>query len=143
MMQIWNIKYFFRQSLATLALLTLIFSASNCGFVRNARVTKEYIDVATPDSEGECLVTWPIHVVLIPIMAIIDQTIHTFEIIPEAFVDAKDYLFLRGNGNNIMLESTIAVPKTVATPIIFVVSYIGRWFFPFDSDDRPFEMEDE
>lgn len=121
------------------ATIAFIICTTSCGFLREARVTKSYHENIGPDSVEECLITWPFHAILYPVTAIIDQVIHTFEIIPEAWTDAADYLYLRGNGNNIMLERTIAVPKTLATPVVYILSYISRWFFPIDEHARPFE----
>lgn len=117
-------------------LLTALFC--QCGFLSNPRVSKEYLEHAVADDEATCLVTWPIHVVGLPAAALIDQTIRTFEIVPDAGRDAADFFFLRGDGNNIILERTIAVPKAIVSPLVFVGSYIARWFYPFGEDDRPF-----
>ncbi|MCB1172735.1 MAG: hypothetical protein KDK39_04180 [Leptospiraceae bacterium] len=125
------------------AMMVLLFLVTQCGFIRSARVSGDYVEAMAPESAEECLVTWPFHAVMLPITAIIDQVIHTFEIIPEAGRDAKDYFFLRGNGNNIMLERAVFIPKTVATPLIFVLSYITRWLVPIDEDTTPFQQGDE
>ncbi len=122
----------------TLGLSASVALACQCGFLSNPRVSKEYLEHAISDNEAVCLVTWPIHVVGLPVAALVDQTIRTFEIVPDAGRDAVDFFLIRGDGNNIILERTIAAPKAVVSPVVFVGSYIARWFFPFGEDDRPF-----
>ena len=114
---------------------------SQCGYWHNPRFTKAYAENAIPDSLTVNLVIWPIHLGAFAVCGVIDQSIHSIEIIPDAGIDAADYFFLRVNGRNIMLERTIAVPKTLATPLIFVLSYTTRWIYPMSSDTRPFEQK--
>jgi hypothetical protein len=116
---------------------------SGCGFLRNARVCEQYLDHMIPREEPQLmLITWPFHLVMLAGCAVIDQAITTFEIIPSCGVDSWDYLILHGNGNNILFERSILIPKTLATPVIFIGSYIVRWFVPVELDERPFQMDE-
>jgi hypothetical protein len=115
---------------------------SGCGFLRNARVCEQYTDHMIPHENPQfMLLTWPFHIVMLTGCAIIDQVITTFEIIPSCSIDSWDYLILRGNGNNILFERTILIPKTLATPVVFVGSYFVRWLLPVELDERPFRMD--
>ena len=111
---------------------------AHCGFLSEARISSAYLDEFAPQDETECLITWPMHAVVLPVTATLDQGIHTFEAAPPAGRDAIDFFFLEIGENNIMLSRTIAVPKLIATPAIFLGSYIVRWFIPIDHTDRPF-----
>jgi len=123
-------------------LIPSLLFLSGCGFIQHPRLTDDYWeDVVEKTSPQLNLVVWPIHGVVLFVCAIIDQTIYSFEIFYPALRDAYQYLILRGNGNNIMFEHTIAVPKTVATPLVFVGSYLARWFVPIGHDEQPFKME--
>jgi hypothetical protein len=122
----------------TFAASLLLAFFCQCGFLSNPRVSKEYLEHAVADDEATCLVTWPIHIVGLPAAALVDQTIRTFEILPDAGRDAADFFLLRGDGNNIILERTVAAPKAIVSPLVFVGSYVARWFYPFGEDDRPF-----
>jgi hypothetical protein len=126
------------------SMLTLgpVLLEGGCGFIAEPRVCEEYFDHMAPESEEACLVTWPFHLVLLAGCATVDQTVRTFECAGPAGRDACDYLCLRGNGNNIMFEHTIGLPKTLATPVVFVGSYVARWLFPLEAEDRPFEGQD-
>lgn len=123
-----------------LCLFLIVFFSWNCGYIHNPRVSKVYWENAVPDSPTSinCITLWPIHLVVLILCGVVDQTIHSVEIVYPAGVDSVDYFLLRGNGNNIMLERTIAVPKAASTPIIFVSSYIVRWFVPVSHSSRPF-----
>ena len=110
-----------------------------CGFLADARVCEAYGENVWPDDEVAILMTWPFHGAMMLGCAAIDQGIRTFECLPPAARDAYDYFVLPGTGNNIMFDRTIAVPKTLATPVIFVGSYGARWLLPLDEEDRPFE----
>ncbi len=112
-----------------------------CGFMRNARLCEGYVEEVVPDDPALNLVIWPFHVVGLTVCAVIDQTINTFEIFPSCATDACDYLLLRGNGNNIIFEHSIIVPKTAVTPVMFLLSYVIRWLFPVPLDERPFERK--
>ncbi len=128
-----------------LAVIVIVASLllSGCGFIRNARVCEQYIDHMIPAEDSQAmLVTWPFHLVMLTGCALIDQAITTFEIIPSCGVDSWDYLLLHGSGNNILFEHAILIPKTIATPVIFVGSYLVRWLFPVELDQRPFQMDE-
>lgn len=117
-----------------------------CGFVAQPRLSEAYIEEFTPEDATECLVTWPIHAVALPITATIDQGARTVESTVPAGRDAIDFFLLDISDDNIMLSRTIAIPKLLATPAIFLGSYIARWFIPIDEEDRPFgeyELEEE
>jgi len=124
------------------ALLALVFLSSGCGYLEDARVCKKYVKkVIEPCGEVGNLLLWPIHLVGLAGCAVIDQGARTFEIIPTAGRDSWDYFLMEGRGNNVMFERSVAIPKTVATPLIFVGSYLTRWLFPADNEDRPFKMD--
>ncbi|MEQ9367257.1 MAG: hypothetical protein RIF32_23700 [Leptospirales bacterium] len=114
------------------------FFSFSCGFFAQPRVSEAYLDEFMPESATECLVTWPIHAIALPITATIDQGARTFEATLPAGRDALDFFWLEISDDNVMLSRTIAVPKLLVTPGIFVGSYIARWFYPLDDDDRPF-----
>ena len=112
-----------------------------CGFIRNARLCEQYIGHMVPEEPQINIVIWPFHLVMLTCCAAIDQFITTFEIFKPAAVDGYDYLIMRGNGNNILFERSVMIPKTLATPVIFTGSYVMRWLFPIEHDARPFQMK--
>lgn len=119
------------------ALLLAALSA-HCGFLAQPRVSEAYIEAFAPEDATECLVTWPIHAVALPITATIDQGARTVEAALPAGRDALDFFWLDISDDNLMLSRTIAVPKLLVTPGIFLGSYIARWFYPLDAEDQPF-----
>ena len=121
--------------------LFLFGTLTDCGFLQKRRLTEPYFTHVVAPNTGSCVVLWPVHLVALLGAAVIDQSIHTFEAVPPAARDAVDFFFLEGNGNNIMLELTVAVPKTLATPLIFIGSYLARWFVPFSDTARPFHIQ--
>jgi hypothetical protein len=127
----------------TLAALVCLALCVRCGFLSQARISEAYIEEFAPDDAAECLVTWPIHAIALPITAMLDQGIHTFEAIPPAGRDAGDFFLMEFSQNNVMLARTVAVPKLLATPAIFIGSYLVRWFVPIGPDDRPFGEPEE
>ncbi len=118
--------------------ITLALSLSHCGFFAQPRVSEAYLENFAPEDEVECLVTWPIHAVALPLTATIDQGARTVEATVPAGRDAWDFVLLEFSDDNLMLSRTLAVPKLLITPGIFVGSYLTRWFYPLDDDDRPF-----
>ena len=121
-----------------LSLILSVFLFYNCGYLHNPRVSRVYWDNAVPDSATVNLVLWPIHLAALLLCGVVDQSIRSIEIVYPSGEDAVDYFYLRGNGNNIMLEKTIAIPKTAATPVIFVLAYVVRWFIPISHSTHPF-----
>ncbi|MFC1706623.1 hypothetical protein ACFL59_07360 [Planctomycetota bacterium] len=124
-----------------LAVVPALLACSGCGFLADARVTDEYVERALPDDERVLLATWPFHLVMITGCATIDQTIRTGRCVAPAAIDAYDFFKLRGHGNNLMFERTVAIPKILVTPLVFVGDYVARWFYPFEDDERPFEFQ--
>jgi len=123
------------------ACAALILGTAGCGSVATYErmFSFQYIkSVGMGLDEATCLVTWPFHLVVLTGLYVIDQTVYTVVCIEPAGRDSIDYLKIKGNGNNVMLEHTIAAPKIVATPVIFVGSWLTRWVFPFEKSDRPF-----
>ena len=123
------------------ACAALLLGTAGCGSIASHRnmLSYHYFDnVASEMDEATCLVTWPFHLVVLTGLYVVDQTIYTVVCIEPAGRDSIDYLKIKGNGNNVMLEHTIAAPKIVATPVIFVGSWLTRWVFPFEKSDRPF-----
>ena len=118
--------------------IVLALSLSHCGFFAQPRVSEAYLENFAPEDEVECLVTWPIHAIALPVTATIDQGARTVEATVPAGRDAWDFVLLQFSDDNIMLSRTLAVPKLLITPGIFVGSYLTRWFYPLDDDDRPF-----
>jgi len=117
-------------------------SLAGCGSLRGRdTLAKKYVDHCWPDDERVCLTTWPFHVVAISSCFVVDQTLWTFHCVPPAARDAGDYFLMRGSGNNIMLEHTIAVPKALATPAIFVGSFLVRWIAPIGETERVFKQD--
>lgn len=112
--------------------------ALHCGFLSQARVSEAYIDEFGPNDATECLVTWPIHAIALPITATIDQTVRTIESTVPAGRDAVDLFLLDFSDNNVMLSRTVALPKLIITPVVFVGSYLARWFVPIEESSRLF-----
>lgn len=120
------------------ALITVAALGTRCGFLADPYISEAYVEAFFPESVTECLVTWPLHAVVLPVTATADQGIRTVETVVPAGRDAVDYVQLDFTKDNVMLSRTVAVPKLIATPLIFVGSYVARWFFPFEKGDRPF-----
>ncbi len=125
-----------REISALLILILLLFPS--CGYLHNPRVSNAYIDNMIPSSAAANLVLWPVHLTALLACGIVDQTMRTFESVPPSGKDGVDFFLIRGSGNNVMLERTIAVPKIIATPIVMLGSYLVRWLFPLGEDTRPF-----
>lgn len=121
--------------------LLMIVALSGCGFLNEPRACEAYGKTFLPDEEAAILVTWPIHLVMLCGCAAIDQGARTVESLIPAGRDAYDYLVLPVNDDNVMFARTVAVPKAVTTPVIFVGSYAVRWLIPLDEDSQPFEVE--
>ncbi len=125
-------------------LVTLVAAlGSRCGFLADPYISEAYVEAFFPESVTECLVTWPLHAVALPVVATADQGIRTVEAVVPAGRDAVDYVYLDFTEHNVMLSRTVAIPKLVATPLIFVGSYVARWFYPFERDERPFVAQEE
>lgn len=120
------------------AALTLLW-LFGCGFVDQTRACECYIDHMWPENNAVLLGTWPFHVIMLGGCVVVDQGARTAESVVPAGRDAYDYLTLPVNDDNIMLHRTVVVPKTLATPLIFVGSYAARWLAPIEEDDHPFQ----
>lgn len=133
----------YRRCIAYILVLISVSYLPACGFIQRDGLSEAYVDNVVEDiDDATCVVTWPVHLLVLTFTAILDQTLHTFLIFPPTFRDSMDYFLLEGNGNNILLERAVFIPKAVATPLIFVLSYVTRWFVPIEDDTRPFHFED-
>lgn len=130
-----------RIQLLKTSLILALAAVTGCGFLREARVCEEYCDTFVPNDEAALLVTWPIHLGMLAGCAAVDQSITTFECIGPAGRDSYEYLTMKHNKNNIMLDRTIAVPRALATPLIFTGSYTVRWMFPVSDSRKPFDSK--
>jgi hypothetical protein len=129
----------------TIITLAIIFGTSlcGCGFIDHPYLSEGYVkNVITPSNCETNFAIWPAHVVVLTATASVDQGARTAESFVPAAKDAYGYLILRGNGNNVMLERMVAIPKTLATPIVFVISYVVRWLTPVSDEDLMFEIKE-
>ncbi len=124
-------------------ILFLLIGNSGCGFLDEARVCEGYIENVAeplwPDEPAVALVTWPILIPLhaggLAVSATVDQTCRTFESAVPASIETKNYFLLPVPEDNVLLHRSLILPKFVATPLIWVGSYLVRWFLPIGSED--------